>query len=143
MEQSFINMLAGAVSVLFGWILKIVWDAVKDLQYADDELVDKVNRIEVLVAGEYVKREDFRADMERLFDNAEEFAALEQIKQAEDQLRELMQYYGRAGLWDDFVKFQAEARKARLLERNERIKKINQRWQYVSLIVAGCLGLIG
>jgi hypothetical protein len=34
-----------------------------------------------------------------------------------------MQYYGRAGLWDDFVKFQAEARKARLLERNERIKK--------------------
>ena len=68
MEQSFINMLAGAVSVLFGWILKTVWDAVKDLQHADDELVDKVNRIEVLVAGEYVKREDFRADMDRLFD---------------------------------------------------------------------------
>jgi hypothetical protein len=75
--------------------------------------------------------------------DAEEFAALEQIKQAEDQLRELMQYYGRAGLWDDFVKFQAEARKARLLERNERIKKINQRWQYASIIIAGCLGLIG
>ena len=75
--------------------------------------------------------------------DAEEFAALEQIKQAEDELREIMQYYGRAGLWDDFVKFQAEARKARLLERNERIKKINQRWQYASLIVAGCLGLIG
>jgi len=68
MEQSFINMLAGAVSVLFGWILKTVWDAVKDLQHADDELVDKVNRIEVLVAGEYVKRDDFRADMDRLFD---------------------------------------------------------------------------
>jgi hypothetical protein len=34
--------------------------------------------------------------------DAEEFAALEQIKQAEDQLRELMQYYGRAGLWEDF-----------------------------------------
>jgi hypothetical protein len=41
-------------------------------------------------------------------------------------------------LWEDFVKFQAEARKARLLERNERIKKINQRWHYASLIVAGC-----
>jgi hypothetical protein len=74
--------------------------------------------------------------------DAEEFAALEQIKQAEDQLRELMQYYGRAGLWDDFVKFQAEARKARLLERNERIKTINQRWQYASIIVAGGLGLV-
>jgi hypothetical protein len=66
-EQSFINMLAGAVSVLFGWILKTVWDAVKDLQKADDELVEKVNKIEVLVAGEYVKREDFKADMDRLF----------------------------------------------------------------------------
>ena len=75
--------------------------------------------------------------------DAEEFAALEQMKKAEDDLRELMQYYGRAGLWDDFVKFQAEARKARLIERNERIKKINQRWQYASLIVAGALVLAG
>ena len=75
--------------------------------------------------------------------DAEEFAALEQMKKAEDDLRELMQYYGRAGLWDDFVKFQAEARKARLIERNERIKKINQRWQYASIIVAGGIGLIG
>jgi hypothetical protein len=75
--------------------------------------------------------------------DAEEFAALEQIKQAEDQLRELMQYYGRAGLWEDFVKFQAEARKARLLERNERVKKINQRMQYASIIVAGGIGLVG
>jgi hypothetical protein len=63
-----------------------------------------------------------KADKKGFTSDAEEFAALEQIKQAEDQLRELMQYYGRAGLWDDFVKFQAEARKARLLERNERIK---------------------
>ena len=84
-----------------------------------------------------------KADKRGFTSDAEEFAALEQIKQAEDELREMMQYYGRAGLWDDFVKFQAEARKARLLERNERIKKINQRWQYASLIVAGCLGLIG
>ena len=84
-----------------------------------------------------------KADKRGFTSDAEEFAALEQIKKAEDELREIMQYHGRAGLWDDFVKFQAEARKARLLERNERIKKINQRWQYVSLIVAGCLGLIG
>jgi hypothetical protein len=84
-----------------------------------------------------------KADKRGFTSDAEEFAALEQIKKAEDELREIMQYHGRAGLWDDFVKFQAEARKARLLERNERIKKINQRWQYASIIVAGCLGLIG
>jgi hypothetical protein len=90
-------------------------------------------------------KEDLKLKAEKrgFTSDAEEFAALEQIKQAEQELRELMQYYGRAGLWDDFVKFQAEARKARLLERNERIKKINQRWQYASIIIAGCLGLIG
>jgi hypothetical protein len=90
-------------------------------------------------------KEDLKLKAEKrgFTSDAEEFAALEQIKQAEQELRELMQYYGRAGLWEDFVKFQAEARKARLLERNERIKKINQRWQYASIIIAGCLGLIG
>ena len=68
MEQNLINVLIAVVGSGFGWILKVVWDAVKDLQKADDEITDKVNRIEVLVAGEYVKREDFRADMDRLFD---------------------------------------------------------------------------
>jgi hypothetical protein len=162
MEQNFINMLAGAVSVLFGWILKTVWDAVKDLQHADDELCDKVNRIfgvvkEFVANGRDLSdcfgfigqmttaKEDLKLKAEKkgFTSDAEEFAALEQIKQAEQELRELMQYYGRAGLWEDFVKFQAEARKARLLERNERIKKINQRWQYASLIVAGVIGFIG
>jgi len=71
--------------------------------------------------SKYRNKSKFKSD-------AEEFAALEQIKQAEQELRELMQYCGRAGLWDDFVKFQAEARKARLEERNARLKKISQRW---------------
>jgi len=68
MEQSLINALIGIVGSAFGWILKVIWDAVKELQKADDQIIDKVNRIEVLVAGEYVKRDDFRADMDRLFD---------------------------------------------------------------------------
>jgi DNA polymerase III delta prime subunit len=84
-----------------------------------------------------------KADKRGFTSDAEEFVALEQIKQAEDQLRELMQYYGRAGLWEDFVKFQAEARKARLEERNERVKKINQRMEYASIIVACAIGVVG
>jgi hypothetical protein len=38
-----------------------------------------------------------KADKRGFTSDAEEFAALEQIKQAEQELRELMQYYGRAG----------------------------------------------
>ena len=67
MEQNLINTLITVVGAIFGWVLKVIWDAVRDLQQADDELVEKVNKIEVLVAGEYVKREDFRSDMDRLF----------------------------------------------------------------------------
>jgi hypothetical protein len=72
MEQNLINALIAVVGSGFGWILKVVWDAVKDLQRADDQLIEKVNKIEVLVAGEYVKREDFRADMDRLFDKLDQ-----------------------------------------------------------------------
>jgi molecular chaperone GrpE (heat shock protein) len=39
--------------------------------------------------------------------------ALEQIREAEARLKEIMIYTGRAGLHGDFVKYQADARKAR------------------------------
>ena len=43
----------------------------------------------------------------------EEFLALEKIKQQEDELKQIMIYAGRPGLWQDWQEFQAEARKSR------------------------------
>jgi hypothetical protein len=43
----------------------------------------------------------------------EEFMALEQLKAQEEHLRESMVYAGRAGMWDDWVKFQAQAARRR------------------------------
>ena len=43
----------------------------------------------------------------------EEFMALEQIKQKEEELKKIMIYLGRPGLWQDWQAFQAEARKSR------------------------------
>ena len=43
----------------------------------------------------------------------EEFMALEKIKEQEKQLKEIMIYAGRPGLWQDWQRFQAEARKSR------------------------------
>jgi hypothetical protein len=43
----------------------------------------------------------------------EEFMALEQLKQQEEHLRESMVYAGRAGMWDDWQKFQAAAARKR------------------------------
>ena len=70
--------------------------------------------------------------------DAEEFMALEQIARAEQELQDFMVYYGRAGLWDDFIIFQAKARKARLEAKNAHAQKINQRMNFVGLVV-GCV----
>ncbi len=43
----------------------------------------------------------------------EEFFALEEIKAREQELKELMIYSGRPGLWDDWLQFQADQARAR------------------------------
>ena len=45
--------------------------------------------------------------------------AVEQIRKNEQELKELMIWSGRAGLWDDWVKFQAQARVQRKREEAE------------------------
>ena len=42
-----------------------------------------------------------------------EFMALVELKQKEEELKQIMIYVGRPGLWADWQKFQAQARKAR------------------------------
>jgi hypothetical protein len=66
--QDLFNTAMGALMLLAGWFLRVVWDSVKQLQSEDRELADKVSRIEVLVAGEYVKKDDFDRLMMRMFD---------------------------------------------------------------------------
>ena len=54
----------------------------------------------------------------------EEFMALEQLRQQEEQLKELMVYTGRPGLWTDWLKFQVEAKKKReAAAREEELKR--------------------
>ncbi len=59
MEQSTLNWAFGIINILLGIGLKALYDSLRDLKKADKELVEKVGKIEVLVAGEYVKRDDF------------------------------------------------------------------------------------
>ena len=68
MSQELINWVLGAFGMLLGFIVKSIWDAVKDLQTSDKDLADKVSRIEVLVAGEYVKKDEFNSIMMRIFE---------------------------------------------------------------------------
>ncbi len=67
MDQVIINWLLAGFGALIGFLLNAVWQAVKDLQTADKQLAEKVSGIEVLVAGNYVKRESFDDALNRIF----------------------------------------------------------------------------
>ena len=56
--QTIINLVAGLVGALGGWILNNLKASIDELRKADSMLADKVQHIEVLVAGTYVKRDD-------------------------------------------------------------------------------------
>lgn len=83
MDQSVINWILGGFGALLGFIVKAVWDAVKDLQESDKDLAEKVSRIEVLVAGEYVKKDEFNQIMLRLFEKLDHIEA--KIEQKQDK----------------------------------------------------------
>ena len=71
MEQELFNWLVAGISGLLGFFLRVMWSAVIDLQKADEEIVKKVNQMEVIVAGNYLTREDFNKFMERLYNKLE------------------------------------------------------------------------
>lgn len=56
--QSLINILFTIAGAMGGWILNNLKASIEALQKADATLADKVQHIEVLVAGTYVKRDD-------------------------------------------------------------------------------------
>ena len=80
----------------------------------------------------------------------EEFMALEKLKKQEEELREMMIYQGRAGLWTDWLKFQLEAKKKREAAERERvlrkqriIGRIKDTFMIILIIVLlGGIGLI-
>ena len=67
MDQAIINWLLAGFGALIGFMLNAVWQAVQDLQSADKVLAERVGSIEVLVAGDYLRRDDFTHTIEALF----------------------------------------------------------------------------
>ena len=63
----------------------------------------------------------------------EEFMALEQIREQEEQLKQIMIYAGRPGLWGDWQRFQAKARIARR-EQEEAIAKRRKKIFEITII---------
>ncbi len=75
----------------------------------------------------------------------EEFMALEKIRQQEEELKQIMIYAGRPGLWHDWQRFQAKARTARReaeIAAAARRKKIVE-GTIIAAFVACCLAVLG
>ena len=73
----------------------------------------------------------------------EEFSIWKNLGQQEEELKQLMIYTGRPGLWHDWIKFQAQARKDRLAAAEARKRKIEQ-WIEIAIIVLVCVvGTVG
>lgn len=57
-SQTVINVLIGLVAFFGGMWVKSISDSLKEMKVTDTQLADKVQHIEVLVAGQYVRREE-------------------------------------------------------------------------------------
>lgn len=75
-----------------------------------------------------------------------EFAAMEQLRQQKEHLRESMVYAGRPGLWEDWMKFQAAAARRRREQKEaaerERIRRAERAARLTEYIVIGMAAAI-
>jgi len=72
----------------------------------------------------------------------EEFMALEQIREQEEQLKQIMIYAGRPGLWGDWQRFQAKARIARREAEEAAIRKRKKIMDITIIAIFFVLGLV-
>jgi hypothetical protein len=79
--------------------------------------------------------------------DSEAFFALEQIKQNEKDLQEMFIYQGRAGLWDDWLRFQADAKRKREAEARAialaKIKRKEKIWAWINGVLIAVSVLSG
>jgi len=120
------------------------------------ELTSVGSQIATLVGAEEQLKQDLHKKKNSIWTNflgktdndLEEFMALEEIRVKNDQLREFMQLYGRAGLYNDYVAFCAEARKKRRQaaidaeKRREKIKEVALKVILAILITALLSGAV-
>ena len=94
------------------------YQTVKATVQAGRELSSAASQIGTMVQSKEKLQRDLQKKKNNPFSrqvetDLEEFLALEDIAEAERQLEQLMIYGGRAGLRDDWLKYQVEARKRR------------------------------
>lgn len=86
-----------------------------DIMNAGKALIDYFDAKAVIQKSANEKGGSSKSDLE-------EFMALEQLKQRELELKEMMIYQGRGGMWQDWLAFQVEAKRKREEAEKERVR---------------------
>ena len=109
---------------------------------------------DIMAAGQHIfKFFDSKSELTKKANksgsDSEAFFALEQIKQHEAAIQELFIYQGRAGLWDDWLAFQAEAKRKRDAEAKRlalvKLKRKEELWAWINsglIIISVLTGVI-
>tara|TARA_R100001440_G_scaffold26434_2_gene43035 strand:+ start:5112 stop:5552 length:441 start_codon:yes stop_codon:yes gene_type:complete len=126
-----------AANAAFGIIKQAVQNG-RELQEASGAIVKYVGAREELSRRAKKKKKPGVQSSE-----LEEFMALEKLKQQEAQLKELMIWTGRPGLWKDWQAFQAQARKSRRVQEALARKRREELLQAVSIFVGILVGIGG
>lgn len=66
MPQDLINLAISGAAAVIGWFLRVVWEQQQEMRKETAELTQKVNSIEVLVAGQYVRRDEMAGILNRI-----------------------------------------------------------------------------
>lgn len=65
--QLIFNILVGICGFFGGWMLKLIWDAIKDLKQKENTVSEQINNIQVKIAEEYVKKDYFEKKVDAMF----------------------------------------------------------------------------
>lgn len=121
---------------------------VKSFLQNGKSLADCASQIGTIVASKSAleekvqkKRSGFMAQLKNTqAQDLEEFLALEKIKETEEQLIQVMIYQGRAGLKEDWMNYQAEARRKR---KEERLRAERERQEMIEAVTIAGIVTIG
>lgn len=99
------------------------------------------------VASYFDAKSQIDKNAQKKGNGSEEFFAREQLRQQEEELKELFVYIGRPGLWDDWLQFQADRKKEREAEEKEIKAKVAKRRERLyngfMIVVVTLAGLTG
>lgn len=66
-SQTLINAIIAGVGAAVAFVLRVIWEGLRELQKADVDLTTKISEIQLLVAGNYVKKDEVDGIVRALF----------------------------------------------------------------------------